>query len=545
MSFALPSSLLLALFVAAFALLHYLRKRKRYINVPWLSLWQEAAKLSPSRSSSGFRFDLNLLLICLAVLLASLAAAMPRLSDSSVIARATFVLDTSASMKAESAFDEALKKLKQEISSAPDRAAINVITSAPSPGLLCKNASELKALNALQGIEPTDAHGDLREALALARRFGSGSKITVFSDHSPQILENERLHSFGQTLPNVGFVAAAVAGPNLFFSAANYSDTPYNSGAVLLSEKGEAELPLSIPPGKRLDRLVRLPENISGMLELRLNSDDSFALDDVLTVSGSLGRTLKLGMLEIQNADGSFGVTRALDAIRKGGLAQLQTTLVSADTLSSVDAVFTQGLWPAFDGPVFAFEPRNAPAMSLLSTIISGQARLTDAGKEFLSPLEPGSIRIERGTVTRAQCVQLSDEWEVLVSCEGWPLVAKSGSNMLATFAPRLADTELVADPVFVILLGEFVREALESNGAMQVLATSSAHPNTTLDGTRVYNLLSDVESDLRDRTTVTEAEDSAYKLSEQMRTVNAAPWFAVAALIMFLLSVLSAKLAD
>lgn len=159
-------------------LLHVLRPKPKRVQVTTLFLWNEVLRDRGSRVAfKRLRKNLPLLLQILLITLAALALARPVwLRMSQQHGSMILVMDTSASMQAragdDSRFEQARREAVKLIDDHADSDQFLVIEAGPAPhlheGFL---PSAVEARDAVRGLQPTDAPGDLDNALYLALSF--------------------------------------------------------------------------------------------------------------------------------------------------------------------------------------------------------------------------------------------------------------------------------------------------------------------------------------------------------------------------------------
>jgi hypothetical protein len=194
MPFLAPLGLLLGGLTVPLVAMYFLKLRRHRVKVPSVLLWQQFQKAERLASPfERFRRSLLLLFQLLALLLLVLAASRPFLAaDAPTTASIVLVLDVSASMGATDAdpYDhrlaQAVARASERVSamSATDEAMI--VVAGPRTEVLVPFTSDRGALTAaLDGLEPTEAEGSLRDGLVLAvsmARTRQNVDVAVFSD---------------------------------------------------------------------------------------------------------------------------------------------------------------------------------------------------------------------------------------------------------------------------------------------------------------------------------------------------------------------------
>ncbi|MBI2988393.1 MAG: VWA domain-containing protein [Deltaproteobacteria bacterium] len=194
MQWGSPLSFLLLLAAVPFILfLHSLKPKGTKIRTTALFLWERVLRERPVGKRIGWLLRKNLLLI-LQILIAAIlimALADPSLRRFGVATGdAVVVMDMSASMKAAgragTRFDEARKELLSLIDAMPSDQKMMVIGAGPIPRILSPFTADEKRLKDLaRSLQPTDAPGQVKEAILLAHSFlkqESRDRVVALSD---------------------------------------------------------------------------------------------------------------------------------------------------------------------------------------------------------------------------------------------------------------------------------------------------------------------------------------------------------------------------
>ena len=290
--------------VAVLVLLYLYDRRRRTIPVGTLFLWQQIA--SPTRDRQRFRPDLLFLLqlvLLLALIGAYLRPVLEGVPPPAAGAPLVVVLDVSASMQTEesdgSRFEEARRRAHARIAELEVGDDVMIITTDARPALTLKWTSDRAAVrSALEALEPHDTPTDLGPALELARGLAAdrpGARVVVFTDLAPEssgLDPEERAHldyvQIGRTDDNLAIAGVTITappfhGPTDTTATVDVRNYGRATREVVLDARVDgapwARRGLTIAPRATEHVLLTRPP-ASGVLELRLSTDDALAVDD-------------------------------------------------------------------------------------------------------------------------------------------------------------------------------------------------------------------------------------------------------------------------
>ncbi len=318
MTLANPGGLAAIAAVAVLVVLYLFDRRRRTIPVGNLFLWQQVA--SPTRERQRFRPDL-LFLLELAALLALIAGyARPLVTGPPAPAAGTslvVVLDVSASMQTRegggSRFEDARRRAHRRIADLQAGDEAMIVTAGARPEVTVRWTSDRARLRAaLEALEPRDVPTDLGPALELAlglTRERPAARIAVFTDLPPEesgVMAEERARldyvQLGRSDDNLAIAGVTVTAPP-FHGVADTSATVdvRNYGRITREVVLEARVggmpwarrELAVAPRATEHVLLTAPPT-SGVLELRLATDDALAVDDRATAWIAAGAPLDL-----------------------------------------------------------------------------------------------------------------------------------------------------------------------------------------------------------------------------------------------------------
>jgi len=309
MPFTTPLALLGLLFIPAVIAMYLLKLRRDERVVPSTLLWTAlTSDVEANAPWQKLRRSLLLLLQLLLVAVLALLAARPFLERPAGLARdIVLVLDTSASMAAtdvspnrlEAAKDAALDALRD----LPAGGKVSIVTADRTARIVVNETADMgRVRQALDGIEPTSASGDLGDALELAGKLAARSgdaQILVATDGalatSPTASVDApiRVLSVGRSRKNQAIVALAVrTAPSavtrsVFVSIANLDLEAAQRRLELWGDGSLREVrDIFLDPQARSDVVIDdVPSGIE-TLELRLVGSDpavTSAPDDLAT----------------------------------------------------------------------------------------------------------------------------------------------------------------------------------------------------------------------------------------------------------------------
>ena len=304
----------IALAASAIVVLYLVRLRRRVVTVPWVALFREA--LPDQRTTRLFTRLKNLLSLLLALLVAALIAlalGQPRLAEEDARARThVLVLDASASMQArledagqrERRFDRARTAALARLASLSESDRVLVLAASTHASVVHPMTTEhALAASALRALEPTDAPGELGEAMSWARRLcareAEGCTVELFTDGGLADLAQARAAAEAEGLTVEVHLVADTTEDNVAITALSARRFPADpSRAELLVEitslsREREELTLSIladdalshrervtlAPGQTLTRTLDELTGADALFEARLSRADGSAVD--------------------------------------------------------------------------------------------------------------------------------------------------------------------------------------------------------------------------------------------------------------------------
>jgi hypothetical protein len=491
--FTTPLALLGLLLIPAVVAMYLLKLRRDERTVSSTLLWTRLiSDVEANAPWQKLRRSLLLLLQLLLVLILALLAARPFLERPAGLARdIVLVLDTSASM---AATDEAPNRLEAAKAAAldalrdlPTGGRVSVVTADRSARIVVNETADIgRVRQALDGIEPTSASGDLGDALELAGKLAARSgdaQILVATDGALATAPTAaidapiRVLAVGRSHRNQAIVALAVrTAPSavtrsVFISVANLDLEESRRRIELWGDGGLLEVrDLLLDPQTRSDVVIDdVPRGIA-TIEVRLIGSDpavSAAPDDLATDDRAWA---------VVPADR----TRLILLVGEGdpyletALSYLPNVELYGVTLAEYgpETGRTDGRpWDLtiFEGPLPDELPRT-PILAVAPTATSPLAEVTgtldNPGIGALSPDEPILRYVDLSTTHIAAASRLDlPDWArtVIPGPRGAPLLYAGVRAGLPTavlaFEPRRSDLPLQV--AFPILLANLTGELL------------------------------------------------------------------------------------
>lgn len=310
--------------------LYFLRVRRRREAVSTAFLWPEQAE--SVRADAPFQklqWSVLLLLQLLLALLFILMLSRPQMRQSGLLTEATvFVVDASASMSADdvrpSRFAAAVAQVQRAVETKPRATRVAIIEAGSSARIVSGLTEDEGALlRSVRALRPSDAAGDMGEALRLASaivRNQPRGKIVLLSDGVFEDIEDFSLDGATLAFSPIGRLA-----PNVFFEAFAAGGTPSGDGVLVsingtysdsitvpLSIRGDgqliARLNADLQPGRAWTRTLPLTRDVT-RLEARIELEDALASDNIALALGPDRRAIKTLLV----SEGNLFLERALN----------------------------------------------------------------------------------------------------------------------------------------------------------------------------------------------------------------------------------------
>ncbi len=188
MSFLAPQFLWLLLALPVVVALHFVRSRRKRLDVSALFLWRQAAQLAERRRRFSPTWLLALQLLF--VSLAALALAQPSFNVGGAPER-VLIVDASASMAARDGGSTRLERAKAEAADLLAGAGRVAVLRAGLDATVAQPLSSDRGAvrRTLQDLTAADASADLQRALDLAASVAPGAELHLFSDDLAGVVE--------------------------------------------------------------------------------------------------------------------------------------------------------------------------------------------------------------------------------------------------------------------------------------------------------------------------------------------------------------------
>lgn len=504
MPFTSPLALLGLLFIPAVIAMYLLKLRRDERVVPSTLLW--TALISDVEANAPWqrlRRSLLLLLQLLLVVILAFLAARPFLERPAGLARdIVLVLDTSASMAATDVVPSRLEAAKaaslDALRDLPAGGKVSIVTADRAARIVVNETADMgRVRQALDGIEPTSASGDLGDALELAGKLAARSgdaQILVATDGALATAPTAsvgapiKVLSVGRSRKNQAIVALAVrTAPSavtrsVFVSIANLDLEPAQRRLELWGDGGLREVrDIFLDPQARADVVIDDIAREIETLELRLvgsdptvaTAPDDLATDDRAWAVVPPDRTRLILLV----GEGDPYLETAI-----GYLPNVELYGVSLDEYGPATERKDGRAWDLviFEGPLPDELPRS-PILAIAPTDDSALGEVTgtleDPGIGSLSPDEPVLRYVDLSTTHIAEASRLVlPEWarSVIPGPRGSPLLYAGLRAGLPTavlaFEPRQSDLPLqVAFPILLAnLTGELMGGSAAPTEALQ-----------------------------------------------------------------------------
>lgn len=435
MNFLFPAAFFLGSLAVAIVALYLRRPRRRSLEVSSLLFWQKVLEREPHRRFLGrLRNPLSLLLQLLIFLLLLFALARPEETSFRGRRSTVVVLDTRARMQAPGAFHDALLAAQDLVSrlGPNDEAAILAVEGLPK--IVSSFSNDGKDLRRkLAALTPSDAGGDIDEALLLARRLLEAKpgerRLAVISDRKTPALQNVDEITVGQPRDNVAILALAQRplpvspqSAEVFVRLGNFSKSTNDAELELSLDGKPFDLQrFHLEAGEERDFSAVVPKEMltsgNGFLIGRLTSADALAFDNAARAALPTGEHLRVLLV----GDDDPFLEGALKADSSLAVEILNPESWRADMGADFDAVIFDNWLPqgatleTLGRGAFFFFGRTPFSLSG-EEIPPDFLEATESGSPLLWNVELGDIRL-----TRAGKLAVPDDgrWRVSVPMQG------------------------------------------------------------------------------------------------------------------------------
>jgi len=290
--FLAPLGLAAALVAVPIVLLYLIRPDPERVELPtfrFVADEQRQRAVTPLLERISRSLLLLIQILAILLLAGSLAAPYVPVQERAVVEETVLVVDTSASMATadggETRLDRALGAAREEVTT-----RTSVVTTDGGGQVTLRRGPPSAARDALDGLEATDAPGDLGGAVAQARALAEDDvRVVVLSDFQGEEWADAvrglrardvsvSLRQFaGGGAGNVGFVDRRFGGSEVTFSVRNFGA----ESATRTVSLGDREREVELAGGDVATVTFPVP---AGASEARLSPGDDFATDDAVPV---------------------------------------------------------------------------------------------------------------------------------------------------------------------------------------------------------------------------------------------------------------------
>ena len=327
--FLAPLGLAALLLAVPIVVLYLIRPDPERVELPTFRFLVDEER---QRTTSPYLEQLSRSLLLLAQLLVvvfislSLAAPYVLVAERTAVEETVVVVDTSASMSTTadgtSRFQAAVDAAEEEVT-----ATTSVVTTAGGGEVVARRVTPGTARDALGGLEPTDAPGDLRGAIVQATALaGEDTRVVVLSDFAGDewtdpvttarardvSVELQQFDRGGDA--NVGFIDQSFSGSAVTLTVKNFGD----ERATRTVRLGEESREVQLAAGAVTDVTLPVP---AGGGDATLEPSDDFAVDDTAYVAAPQDPTVDV--LVVTNDRNRF-LTTALSVIDQVDLSVVQ-----------------------------------------------------------------------------------------------------------------------------------------------------------------------------------------------------------------------------
>jgi len=408
-----PAGLVGLLALIPLVIIYLLRPDPRELAVPtYRFLSDEAGNEGQSTAIRRIRRSLLFILQALVLVLLAVSLASPYIQTTQATQEGStvIVVDSSASMNAvgpdgETRFQRAVTTARDELAE-----ETTLIMSAPRTRTVLTRADPETARQRLGELAPTEASGELRQAITRASGLGGdGARIVVISDFNSDTgwrgavaaargrgQTVELRQAAGGGTDNVGIIDLGFDGTELTVRVKNTGSSTETRTVSFGGQQKSVEL----GPGDVGTRTFPLPGG-GGIVELSPN--DAFPTDDVAAVAAPESATTRV--LLVTNNENRYIKT----ALRVNPSVDLTIKRPPAAVSAQYDVMVF--------GDVDAGELLEGTRQSARETLSNGGGVVIQAQSDFdrlglgdISPVEPGPLANTTGSdVTTASGVALVD----------------------------------------------------------------------------------------------------------------------------------------
>ncbi|HEU4679749.1 MAG TPA: BatA and WFA domain-containing protein [Terrimicrobiaceae bacterium] len=299
MNFLFPAAFFFGALAVAIVALYLRRPRRRSLEVSSLFFWQRVLERQPHRKFLGrLRNPLSLLLQLLIFVLLLLALARPEEASFRGRGSTVMIMDLRARMQAPEVFRAAVSTAQDVVAKLGPNDEMAILAMEGVPRIISSFSNDGKELRErLTALEPSDAGGNLEEALVLGQRLLDAKpgerRLLVIGDRRVPAPEQVEQITVGTVQDNVALLALAQrplpASPQsaeIFAKLGNFSDDRKNAELELSLDGKPFDLQrFTMRSGEERNFSATIPRELlasgNGLLEARLTAADALAFDNV------------------------------------------------------------------------------------------------------------------------------------------------------------------------------------------------------------------------------------------------------------------------
>jgi Ca-activated chloride channel homolog len=312
MNFLFPAAFFLGSLAAPIVVLYLRRPSRRPLEFSSLLFWQRVLEREPHRKFLGrLRNPLSLILQLVILLLLLLALARPQGVSSHGHRATVLVLDMRARMQAPGVFDEALRAAQEVVATLGPHDEVAILAMEGAPRIISSFSTDGKELRRkLSSLEPSDAGGNLDEALVLAGRLLDAQpgerRLIVIGDRKAAAPENAEQITVGRPMDNQAVLALAQrplpASPQsaeIMVRLGNFAGEASSAELELSLDGKPFDLQrFALDPGEQRDFSAIIPKEMlasgNGFLLARLTSEDALKFDNSARAVLPVGQQLRV-----------------------------------------------------------------------------------------------------------------------------------------------------------------------------------------------------------------------------------------------------------
>jgi len=428
MQFLNPGMLITLGLIPILILIHTLKPKPRQIHVTNLFLWQEVLKERSSHLTfERLKKNLPLLLQIFIVIFAALALAKPTwMYFASKKGNIILVIDTSASMKTKAGFgmrfDMAKEKALELIEQRDQDQKILIVAAGNKPlvktGFL-DNSSQAKRL--VRDLKPSDASGDLEQAIYLALSFvdpsmedllylitdGAGGAISALVKNHPKIkpiIVSGGEHNIGITKFEFRQEVDHNDKYEIMLEIKNFNPSPFEC-PVRLSIDNAIIYDSPIVFKAQEKRLLILPYSglLTGIAKVLLEIDDDFSIDNHAFLSLNASKDIWVLLV----SKGNYFLEKLLEAYPNFKVNSVNEIIASSwyEQTARHDIVIVDRMdFPKTDKGNFLLIDSYSPSVPIVKT---GQVRMLknldwDRKNPLMANVNLAGLIVEQATKLQA-----------------------------------------------------------------------------------------------------------------------------------------------